>query len=181
MAGIIIFFSVSLIILILFIQKITFGIIYEDGFRLEIEYSLFSLILKYKKDEKKRKKPPINVIVPSLKRPIQFLSERAELNIAKFRFETQELAPDRFSVRYRNVFSLFSALTAYLSRKFKKLTIEDDALLFSTDTDGKRDFEIDLKLSCSLYAAFSAILQFAVLFAVNYARQNAKIKAKRDR
>ena len=120
MAEIIIFSSVSLIFLLILVQKFSLRLLYKNGFSAELDYSFFSLVLSGFKEQKKLGKMNPKIILPA-KRALEFLFSHSEVTISDLRIGTNEDDPKKFGVRYRNVFSLFSALLVYLSKKTKKL------------------------------------------------------------
>lgn len=181
MAEIILFISVFLIILLVLVQDISFTLYYDENLKFEIDYSFIRLVLKKGqkiKSPKKRKKSskkfsPLDII-PPIKTALDYVIERSTLKISKLHYKTKNLPPDKFSVRYKNVFTLISLLAAYLDRKAKKLIIEDNALILISDGENKTDLDADFTMSCPLYV----ILVGAALFFQKYLKQKIVKKAK---
>ena len=162
MAELIVFSSVSLIILLILIQNLSFRVIYERKLHFIIDYSLFSV--HFGKSAKKRGfSAPNTAMLMKFKRLFDFTLKHTEIHIDTLRFNSNEEEPHKFSVRYRNLFSLFSALLSYLSRKAKLLSANTDSISVSTDKSPELDKRADVSFTLPLYIAiFSAFLFFLI-------------------
>ena len=144
MAETIIATSVTLIILLILIQKISVRFLYDGIFSVSFDYSFFSFIMTEKENKKGFQKISHKLFLP-IKRAVEFWLSGAELKISEIKIKTTEGDPKKFSVKYRNAFSLFSALTVYLSKKTKKLSLTDDSIVIFKNPDEASKYILDVR------------------------------------
>ena len=107
MAETVIIISVILIFLLILVQDISIRLIYKNGLSIEIDYSFFTLTLS----DIKSKGGFSGIspkLFPKLKRRIEFLLRNARLEITEIHLSTSEDDPRKFSLIYKNLFSLFA-------------------------------------------------------------------------
>lgn len=154
MAETVIIISVILIFLLILVQDISIRLIYKNGLSIEIDYSFFTLTLS----DIKSKGGFSGIspkLFPKLKRRIEFLLRNARLEITEIHLSTSEDDPRKFSLIYKNLFSLFALITVYLSKKIKKLNINDSAIIIESAKDADSDYRLDIKASAPLYVTVS--------------------------
>ena len=158
MAETVIIASVTLIFLLILIQKISVRFLFYDKLSAEIDYSFFTLVLSdFKKGGKSEKFSP--KLFPEIRRAIGFLLKKSEISISEIKINARDTDPQSFIIKYKNLFSLFAALTVYLSKKTKKLSLNDSSLeVLGDGGDGKHSFDISIK--APLYVALSAAAMF---------------------
>ncbi|MBQ7333141.1 MAG: hypothetical protein IJW38_02190 [Clostridia bacterium] len=166
MAETVIISSVILIFLLILIQDISIRFLYEDKFFTEIDYSFFTITLGKKKKRKKLGKISPKLFLP-IKRTAEFLLCRSDVKISKIKLKTEESDPRKFGIRYRNAFSLFSALTVYLTKKTKKLTVNDDSIVIFTDPEEKNKFLFDVSITAPLYLTLITAAKFLLILSKN--------------
>ena len=173
MAEIFIFISVSLIILLILIQSVSINFLYKDGFLVEFDYSFFSVSLsdKEKTSEFYKISPKL---FSEIKRELEFLLSRSHVKINEIKIKTDESDPYIFGIKYRNVFSLFSAVTVYLSRKVKKLDMSDSSIVIFSEPEENSRFSLDLTVSAPLYIALVTAVKFLLLKSKNKRLMRAK-------
>ncbi len=182
MAGIIISLSVISIIFLIFIQKTELRIFYNEALSIEIDYSLFKIVLrksekKALKDEKKtNKKSKKTHSRVNGRKAAKELLKRADVYIKSVVLKSAELEPHLFSVRSRNVFSLFNAFTAYIGENSKKLTLSNSPLRVTTDPD--ESFLFDATLSFRLYDILTVIFMLIINMIKSQARKIIKRSTK---
>ncbi len=162
MAETIIFASVTLIFLLILIQKISIRFLFSDKFSTEIDYSFFTLVLTNGKDGKgvKKIKPKL---FPKIKRIAEFLLRNSEVTISEIKIKSRDIEPKSFILRYKNLFSLFAALTVYLSKKTKKLSLNDSSIEIYSDENEKARHSFDISIKAPLYVTLTAAAMFLLI------------------
>lgn len=173
MAGLIIIASVTLIILLLMLQKLSLRFIYNGEFSIEADYSFFTLVIKKDKKSRTNANLGLNSILP-IKRAFDFIIERSEIEVSSLKLASRKLPPHKFSVRYKNVFSILSVISAYLARKAKKLSLKDNAVILISDDDKEQDYDIDLSVKAPLYIAIAGAAMFFLISKESKRKTDAK-------
>ena len=156
MAETLIFASVTLIFLLILIQKVSIRFLFCEKLLLEIDYSFFKLVLSdFDKGKSNRLSPRL---YPKIKRISEFLLRKSHLSITEIKLKSRDIEPKSFILRYKNLFSLFAALSVYLSKKTEKLILNDTSLAVSTNGDEK--YTLDLSLSAPLFIILIAAIEF---------------------
>ncbi len=151
--------SVILIFLLILIQNISIRLLFKDKFSAELDYSFFTVVLSDLKMRKKLGKTNPKLFL-SAKRAAEFWLRHAKVEISKIDFPTSEDDPKKFSIKYKNLFSLFSALTVYLSKKTKKLIIPDTAIVIHGSPDNVDSLIFDLNVTAPLYVVLASTALF---------------------
>ena len=174
MAETVVLASVTLIFILILIQKISLRFLFNDKLYTEIDYSFLTLVLSGGVSKKGfRKFNPR--LLPKLKAVVEFLLIRSEITVSEIKINFHNKEPNLFILRSKNLFSLFAALTVYLSRKAKKLSLNDSSLKIYTDGSEKTSHSFDLSIKAPLYVAL--ITAFKLLL-INL-KNKKPIKAKR--
>jgi len=162
MAEIIIITSVSLIFLLILIQKLSIRFLYKNDFSAELDYSFLRIILTDVGKNKKLGKISPKLFLP-IKRALEFLLSKSELKITEIRLKTKENDPSKFGVRYRNIFSLFSAAAVYLSKTAKKLSLSDNSIIILSDPEEESKYTIDITIITPLYIFALTAAKFLII------------------
>ena len=164
MAEIFILTSVTLIFLLILIQNISIRFLYKNGFSAEIDYSFFTLVLTKPQRKKKRRKMSSKIFLP-FKRIAEYWLRRSSVEISEISLFVKDSEPDKFILKYKNLFSLFAATTVYLSRKTKKLTVSDSSITVSGVPGGDTSQILDISVTSPLYVTLfaAAMLFFTIL------------------
>ena len=174
MAETLLLVSVTLIFILILIQKISLRFLFKEKLRTEIDYSFFTLILT--ENEEKKASPKISPkLFPKIKRVMEYLLRHSELIISEIKIKSQKTEPKSFILGSKNLFSLFAALTVYLSKKTKKLSLNDSSFeVFNAENENSRH-SFDLSIRTPLYIA----LITAAMFLLVKLKNKKLIKAKR--
>ena len=173
MAETIVFASVTLIFLLILLQKVSIRLLYKDKLTAEIDYSLFTVILTDFKNKRGGKKLKAELFAEA-KRSTEFLLRNSEITVSEIKIKSRNIEPKRFILRYKNLFSLFAAVTVYLSKKAKKLILDDSALSVTTDESVEKT-SLDIIIKSPLYI----ILITASMFLLINLKNKKLIKLKR--
>ena len=176
MAETLIIASVTAIFLLILIQKISIRFLFRNEFVAEIDYSFFTVVLKSGKKKKSFEKISPKLF-PDIKRIFDFLLRNSEVDISEIKIKSPELEPKSFILRYKNLFSLFAALTVYLSKKTKKLSLSDSSLEFFAAEDCENGNLLDISIQAPLYITLTTTAMFLLLKLKN----KRILKAKRRR
>ena len=162
MAEFIIVLSVILIFLLIFIQDFSVRFLYKDKFSTELDYSFFSVILSGAKSGGGFGSLSRNVL-ERIKKTAEFVLRRSNLEISEIKIPTKESDPKKFSLQYKNLFSLFAIFTVYLSKKTKKLVISDSAITVEGTPEEDSDYVFDVRITAPLYVALYATAMFFLI------------------
>ncbi len=154
--------SVTLIFLLILIQKISIRFLFKDKLSTEIDYSFFTLILTNSEDKKdfKKIKPKL---FPKIKRTLEYLLRNSEITVSEIKIKAPDSEPKSFILRYKNLFSLFAAITVYLSKKTKKLSLNDSSIEVFSDASEKRRHSFDISIKAPLYVTLTAAAMFLLI------------------
>ena len=166
MAETIIFASVTLIFILILIQKISVRFLFKESLLTEIDYSFFKITLSsYKSRAKMNKIKP--KLFSKIKRMIEFLLRNSEITVSKIRINSQETEPKSFILKYKNLFSLFAATTVYLSKKTKKLNMNDASIEVYGDESNFSKSSFDISITSPLYITLLAATMFLQIIIKN--------------
>ena len=173
MAEIYVAISVFLILYLILIQKLSIRFIYDGNANISFDYSLFKLALT-PSGNKEFITPYLRSVKP-IKNALDELLERSEIKLNALHYETAENDPHKFSVRYKNLFSLISIAIAYLSRKTKKLNVYENAVSVISDGGTKNKLKLDVEISAPLHVFFIPAFKLFLI-----ARGTKKRKSRRS-
>ncbi len=166
MAETVIISSVTAIFLLILIQKISIRFLFRDKLSAEIDYSFFTVVLK--DDGKKR--APLKIkpkLFPKIKRVLEFLLRNSTLTVSEIKIKSGDREPKSFILRYKNLFSLFAAITVYLSKKTKKLSLNDSSIEVFSDNGSERRHSFDISIEARLYVILKAAAMFLLIILKN--------------
>lgn len=131
MAEIIIFISVSSVLLLISLADVEIDFIYRDAFTIEINFIFLTLILSFDKNEKRKKRKRNSFISPSTtKKTIKSLLRHSDVKVDRILIFAPDNPPHIFSVRYRNALTLFSVIFSLLSLRVRSFSAPPDAVGF---------------------------------------------------
>ena len=136
--------------------------IFDSKLSFELDYSFFKLILREPKSKKGLQKISPRLF-PEAKQAWEYLLRHARIEISKIYISVGEASPKDFSVRYKNLFSLFSALAVYLSKKTKRLIINESSLSVISSPEEAQNHFFDVNISAPLYAIIAVALKFFII------------------
>lgn len=171
MVTLLLLLSVALIL----IQQIEFRIIYAQGqATIEIDYSVFTIILRKDKNPKKARNRAR--ILASLIRPTGFLTKRSSLTLKELTLPIDKNDPGSAILKDRyfklTVLSALSLLSFFTS----SITLYEGSLDTTPTGDHFVSPTVDLAVKCRLYHIFYS----GLLFLIEYIKRNEKNGRKQN-
>lgn len=150
-----------LIVPVLLIQSLTLTVCFDEGPRAKLDYSFWQFTLNVK-NKKRKKKTSVLLMIQPTKRFLNYVVKHTEIEFDKFILKLPNASPSKFSVNYRNIFSLFSILTAYLSNNAKKLTVNENSIAIISGAGEKTKAVAEASFTCPLIYFLNGLTLFLV-------------------
>lgn len=160
-----------LIIVFIVIQTVTVRITYTREAIINIDFTLFSLILypsrKKEKINAKREHSYKNKITnnfikaAAIKKGLEYLFRRAQITVHDINIPTQSNDPAKFAVRSQNISSVILIILTYLSIKTDAIISEDNSFVYLKNSELEERPLIDLTVISTF---FNTMLAFLITF-----------------
>ena len=164
-----------LALILLLIQELELRFILMNGEgSIEIDYSVFTLILKSDKKRKKRAKS-IRRAAPAMLRPVRFLAKRSSLTVKRINLVSDPSHPMDAALGYGYLGSVIIGTLSLLSI-FSDVSLYENALSVSGSDEYHEHPTADIAIRCRLFHIFS----FGFIFLIEYIKRNVKNGRKQN-
>ena len=163
--------ALILIVLISFIviQSVTVRITYANEPIIDIDFTLFALVLypARTKNQSKHNKSKYHRIknnfikAAAVKRGLEFLFKRSHITVHDINVPERSSDPAKIAVRSQSISSIILIFLTYLSLKSESLTSEDKSFVYLRKEGDHHRTYIDLSLSSTLC---NVVITFLIIF-----------------
>ena len=163
MAGIIVFISVSLALLLIFLADVELDLIYYEHFIIKISFILVSFELTIKEiGKQKERKFNLFPSQDDIKTVLKYFFSHSNVKIERLLIFTPDNPPHQFSVRYRNALTVISIFFSLFSMRVRSFSAPPDAVLFISHDGPIKIKDAHAFISAPLYVFIISLLTFLI-------------------